>query len=101
MEMNPHVVLISGIVFMAVGLLFCGIACYLKSPSSVQKAPLGRIAGTIFYIIGAITLASGLVAVLFRKEATKTAVQAGFLVYLVLLTALCCVFVALVKDGTR
>ncbi len=77
------------------------LAAYLKSPSSVQKAPISKIAGTIFYIMGALTLASGLVTVVLHNELTKTVLQAGFLAYLVLLTALCCVFVALVKDGTR
>lgn len=99
--MNTTLVLISGIVFMLVGLVFCAIAFYLKTPKFTEKAPIGKTAGFIFYIIGALTFVMGMLAVIFHAEASKAMIEFGFLVYLVILTIILFIFVSLLKDTNK
>ena len=99
--MNTTLVLASGFVFMVMGTMFCGVAFYLKSPKFLEKAPIGKIAGTIFYIIGALTFVTGMLAVIFYKDVEKSFIQAGFLAYLIFLTIILFIFVSLLKDTNR
>lgn len=100
--MNPQTLLLCGIVFLAVGLLFAAAGFWLRLPSSVQKAPISKIAGTIFYIIGALTAISGLFAIAFHGTAKKTMVELCLLIYLAAVIVLLLVFTWLVKDpGSR
>lgn len=95
--MNPGTLLLCGIVFLAVGLLFAAAGFWLRLPSSVQKAPISRAAGTIFYIIGALTAICGLFAMAFHGNARKTAVELCLLAYLAAVIVLLLVFTWLVK----
>lgn len=99
--MNAHTALAAGIAFIAAGLLFCAAALYLKSRKAAETSPVSGVAGTIFYLIGALTGVTGMLAVLFRNEAPALAIKAGFLVYLVLLTIILVVFINMLKAGTK
>lgn len=95
--MNPNALLLCGIVFLVVGLLFAGAGFWLKQPSSVQKAPISAVAGTIFYIIGALTAVCGLFAIAFHNGARKTVVELCLLIYLAIVIVMLVVFTWLVK----
>jgi cytochrome bd-type quinol oxidase subunit 2 len=90
--------LLCGIAFLVVGLLFAGAGFYLKQPSSVQKAPISAVAGTIFYIIGALTAIAGIFAIAFHGGAPKLMVEIVLLLYLAVVTVLLVVFTCLVKS---
>ena len=95
--MNPVVLLACGIAFVVVGLLFAAAGFYLKLPSSVQRAPISRISGTIFYIIGALTVIAGIFAIAFHAGAAKVVVEICLLLYLAVVTVLLVVFTWLIK----
>ncbi len=95
--MNPNALLLCGIVFLVVGLLFAGAGFWLRLPSSVQKAPISKVAGTIFYIMGSLTAISGLFAIAFHGSARKTTVELCLLIYLAVVIVLLVVFTWLVK----
>ena len=97
--MNPNALLLCGIVFLVVGLLFAGAGFWLRLPSSVQKAPISKVAGTIFYIIGSLTAISGLFAIAFHSEAKKTVVELCLLIYLSVVIILLVVFTWMVKGS--
>ncbi len=95
--MNPSRILLGAIAFMIAGIAFCSVAFYLKRPESVKKAPLSATAGTIFYIIGALTFITGLMALLFRNEVSKTVIEVFFLIYLIALTVIFFVFYSMMN----
>ncbi len=95
--MNPSLLLACGIAFVVVGILFAAAGFYLKLPASVQKAPISAVAGIIFYIIGAMTVIAGILALVFHSGATKTAVELVLLIYLAAVTILLIIFTLLVK----
>ena len=79
----------------------CAAALYLKSPKAAEKSSISGVAGTIFYLIGALTAVTGLLAVLFRNEAPVLAIKTGFLVYLLLLTVILIIFINMLKSSTK
>ena len=95
--MNQTKFLIASAFFIAAGLLFLTAAFFLRRPARVKNVPLCKPAGLIFYIIGAVTEAYGILAVVFRNELTKNAVQIFALVYLVFITAAFIFFYASIK----
>ena len=86
------------IVFLVAGIIFCIIAMYLGRPSSVQKAPISKPCSIIFYIIGALTVVNGIMALIFKDILTKHALQIAALLYLAAITVLLSVFSFLIKD---
>ncbi|MCR5218030.1 hypothetical protein [Treponema sp.] len=86
---------IISIVFILVGLTFYITGLLLKS--SVKKSPGTKIAGTIFYLMGALTLVSGILGLCFRNEITKTALQVYSLIYLVIISIIFFIITKLIK----
>ena len=95
--MSFTVKIILGIVFLIVGLAFCAIAMYLGRPESVKKAPIYKPSSVIFYLIGALTFAVGLVMLIFSKELTKAGIQICALIYLLVLTVIFSIFTYMIK----
>ncbi|MCH5290524.1 MAG: hypothetical protein J1D88_02040 [Treponema sp.] len=98
MDMSAKLIF-AGIAFLVMAGVFCGIAFFLRLPQQVQKAPICKQSGSIFFLIGSLTGVVGLLALLFRNEATKTVAQICALVYLLLLTMLLVVFIMITKDS--
>ena len=96
-NMQKGYIIALGIAFIAAGAFFCLIALYLSRPESVKKAAISKPSSIIFYIIGALTLVMGLLALIFLSSLTKSAVQIGSLLYLVLLTVLFAIFTFMLK----
>ena len=94
-------IILFGIVFIIIGLVACGVAFYLGRPESVKKAAIAKPSSIIFYIIGALTVVTGILFLIFSKDLTKKAFQIFVLSYLVCLTVLMCVFTALIKVGGK
>ena len=99
--MTFTVKIVLGIVFLIVGLTFCGVAMFLGRPESVKKTPLYKPSSVIFYLIGALTFAVGLVMLIFSRELTKAGVQICALVYLALLTVIFSIFTHMIKDMNK
>lgn len=94
-----HSTLTFGIVFLIASVFFCAAAFFIGRPESVKKASLCRQASFIFYLIGAVTFACGILFISLRNYLTKTAVQAIALIYLFLLIIIIFVFINMM--GTK
>lgn len=102
--MNTTVILILGIVFILVGLLFCALSFVIKAQSDndSKKALLGKVGGTVFFIIGFITIVVGICGVAFHKEATRTAIQTVALAYTFILMVIMFIFTLMIgKKGKK
>ena len=95
--MSFTVKIILGIIFIVMGLAFCGVAMYLGRPESVKKASIYKPSSVIFYSIGALTFAVGLVILIFAREISKSGIQLCALIYLALLTVIFSVFTHMIK----
>ena len=95
--MNAALIICLGITFIAIGIIFCAIAMYLASPNVSKKATISKPSSIIFYIIGALTAVSGVLALIFRSIITKTALQITSLIYLVALIILLSIFTYMLK----
>lgn len=87
----------AGIVFVAAGILFCAVAFFLSLPKSVEKAAVSGPAGKIFYIIGALTFVSGILALIFKDSVSRLAAEFFAVAYLAALTVLISVFSFMLK----
>lgn len=90
-----------GIVFILMGLVSCGIAFYLGRPESIKKAPISKPSSKIFYLIGALTFALGLILIIFANDFTKKAFQLSVIIYLACLTILLFVYTRLIKRSSK
>lgn len=90
-----------GIIFLIVGLIFCGVAFYLGRSESVKKTPIAKPCSFIFYIIGALTFAIGLLFLVLSSEFTKKAFQLTVIIYLACITILLFIFTRLIKGGQK
>ena len=99
--MNMTHLIIGAIVFIIAGIAFCAVAVFLGLPSSVQKAKISKPASIIFYVIGALTLCGGILALCFKSTITKTSVQLFAIIYLVILTVLFSVFMFMINGSTK
>ena len=93
--MNQGILTAAGIAFLCVGAAFCAAGFYLNRPESRAKAAVSAAGGMIFYLLGAVTAVSGLLALVFRADITRKAAALFCLVYLVFLTALSLLFILL------
>ena len=100
--MKTSFIIAGGIVFVLVGLLFCAAAVYLSKSAASKKSAISKPGSVVFYIIGAMTLVMGLLALVFGSQLTKSMVQIGCFIYLVALVVLFAVFCSMlkVKNGT-
>ena len=77
--------LIFGILFIVVGLLFITVSVILRvREGNPQKKVMG-VFPSAFLIMGCITVTLGGLTILFRNEMTKTVAAVGAIVYLVML----------------
>ncbi|MBO4319906.1 MAG: hypothetical protein J5857_05500 [Treponema sp.] len=95
--MKTTSIIAGGIVFILVGLAFCGAAVYLSKNSASKKSPISKPGSVIFYIIGAMTLVMGVLALVFGSELTKSMVRLACFIYLVALVVLFAVFCSMLK----
>lgn len=95
--MQKGYIIALAVAFMVVGAFFCAIAAFLSRPESVKKAAVSKPSSIIFFMLGALTIVFGLLALLFCGSLTKAALQIGALLYLVLLTILSAVFTCMLK----
>ena len=93
--MNTIVILILGIVFILVGILFCALSFFIKAQS-------GSVGSTVFFIVGFITIIVGICGVVFHKEATRTAIQTVALAYTFILMVTMFIFTLMIgKKGKK
>lgn len=65
------------------------------------KKLVAKMGGMLFFTIGFLTALMGILAVIYNKELTKSAVQIGAIIYLIFLFILLLVFVITVNKGTK
>ena len=99
--MNDKLILTAAVVFLFAGALFLTAGIVLRNPERVKKTPLFKPAGFIFYLTGVITIVYGVLALCFKSELTKTAVQAFALIYLIFITVIFAVFYVLISKGDK
>ena len=73
----------------------------LRKPERVKNTPLFKPAGFIFYFTGAVTIVYGIIALCFKSELTRSAVQAFALIYLIFITVIFSVFYVLIGKGEK
>lgn len=95
--MKTTSIIAGGIVFILVGLAFVGVAVYLSRSAASNKSSVSKAGSVIFYVIGAMTLVMGLLALVFGSQLTKSMVQIGCFIYLVALVVLFAVFCSMLK----
>lgn len=83
--------------FIFEGILFLTAAFFLRRPERIKAVPLCKPAGFIFYIIGVVTEVYGILALVFKNELTRNAVQIFALVYLIFITIAFIFFYASIK----
>ncbi|MBB5218935.1 uncharacterized membrane protein YjjP (DUF1212 family) [Treponema rectale] len=88
-------IIIGSVIFITVGLIFCITGMILKTSSKQNAA--SKITGTIFYLIGAITLISGILGICFKNEITRTVLQFYALIYLVIISIVFFIITKLIK----
>lgn len=90
-------IIAGGIIFILVGLAFCGAAVYLSKGSAARKSSISKPGSVVFYIIGAMTLVMGVMALVFGSQLTKSMVRVACFIYLVALVVLFAVFCSMLK----
>lgn len=97
--MKTELLLALGVAFIVSGLVFCLLAYFVSRPKTIEEARISKPSSATFYFIGALTFVIGLLAVLFRYDLTKLAMQIGALVYFALISAAFFFFSMIVKDS--
>jgi len=90
-----------GIIFLTVAFFFCATAFFMGRPESVKKTPLFKPSSFIFYLIGALTFATGIIFLTLKNELSKHAVQLIALFYLILLVVIFFVFIQLMGNKKK
>lgn len=103
--MDAKKVLIFSIIFIVTGLLFMIFGLMARASENSKnedksKSGFGKIAGTIYLILGAITFALGLMAAVLRKEIPWFTVQVISVFYLLIVAIISLVFSMIVKTKT-
>lgn len=88
-------VLIFSIFFILAGLAFCITGFCLKNSSKKNSA--SSVTAIVFYLIGSLTLVSGILGLCFKNEITKRAVQFYALIYLIIISIIFFIITKLIK----
>ncbi len=92
-------ILIAGIAFLLVGLIFFVAAVSLKYGKSFKEISIAKPSSVIFYIIGAVTFVLGILILVFKKEFSKSAFELLIFGYLIFIAFAFCLFTFLLKKG--
>ncbi|MBR3550258.1 MAG: hypothetical protein IKN90_09290 [Treponema sp.] len=93
--------LVLGIIFLAAALFFCTLAFIMGRPEAVKKTPLFKPSSFIFYLIGCLTFATGILFVTMRNELSKQAIQIIALVYLIILIVIFFIFIQMMGSKKK
>lgn len=97
--MSNGFILAIGFIFLFVGIAFATVSFFLNNGH--EHKLISKTGGILFFIIGFMTAIIGLLTLAFHKEITKKTIQMGALFYLILLTVILCIFVAVVKVDSK
>ncbi len=93
--------LVLGIIFLTVALIFCTTAFFMGRPEAVKKTPLFKPSSFIFYLIGSLTFATGILFITLRNELSKQAIQVMALAYLIILIGIFFVFIQMMGNKKK
>ncbi len=89
--MNPKSFVLVAVLFLFIGFVFTACGIFLKVQKKNQNA-FAKIASKTFSILGAITLVYGILALAFRKQATKLVVEVFAIIYLIIIVIITIIF---------
>ncbi len=92
-------ILIAGISFLVVGLIFFVAAIYLKYAKSFKEISVAKPSSVIFYIIGAVTFLLGILILIFKNEFSKFTFELLIFIYLIFIAFVFLLFTFLLKKG--
>jgi hypothetical protein len=98
--MNSNTLLALGIIFVIVGIVFAVFSFFIKN-SPASAIPLNKCGGTIFFVIGFLTIVVGILGIGFHKEATRNAVQIVALLYILILMILIFIFTLIMNSANK
>lgn len=101
--MNSSFILGISILFVLAGIVFCILSFFIKNSKYMKddKSLIGKISGTVFFIIGFITVILGVLGIAYHKEATRVVVQFCILFYLFILMVMLFIFTIMVGKGNK
>ena len=99
--MNTSLLIVASVVSIITGAALCITAFFMSSPERIKKTPIFKGAGFIFYVIGILTLAYGILGLCFYKTVSRLTVALFALIYLIVLIIMFIIFYMLIGDSVN